>query len=134
MTESRQSSAVPWAGIIVFAIVAMVIGALLMVSSDDDGIDTAPDSLNLARIAELKNLGIAYLENNDLAGAESCFDELTSLLPDDRFGWQNLAITRVLKIAPENINRAEDQAAFDAGHERLDWVPGDDATSPHPEP
>jgi hypothetical protein len=74
--------------------------------------------LPLARIAELKNLGVAHLENNDLDEAEACFEELITLLPDELFGQQNLAITRLLKIAPENINRADDQAAFDAGFAR----------------
>lgn len=70
--------------------------------------------LPLARIAELKNVGVAHLENNDLEKAESSFKELISLLPDERFGQQNMAITLLLKIAPENLNRAEHQAEFDA--------------------
>lgn len=117
MTESKQRSSVPWAGLIVLAIVAIVVGGLFMIPPDenDDGNDPKPPKkvLDLARIAELKNVGIAYLENNDLEKAESSFKELISLLPDERFGQQNMAITQLLKIAPENLNRAEHQAEFD---------------------
>ncbi len=78
------------------------------------GITVGPE---LARIAELKNVGVAHLENNDLDDAEACFEQLIELLPKERFGQQNLAITQLLKIAPENLNRADNAAAFDKGFE-----------------
>ncbi|MFT4558988.1 MAG: tetratricopeptide (TPR) repeat protein, partial [Planctomycetaceae bacterium] len=117
MTESKRPSTVPKAGLIVLAIVAIVIGGLFMIPPSDEANDPKPpdDALDLARIAELKNLSIAHLENNDLENAESSFKELISLLPDERFGQQNMAITQLLRIAPENLNRAEHQAEFDAG-------------------
>ena len=118
MTESKRRSSVPWAGLIVLAIVAIVVGGLFMIppGDDDNGSDPQPPetALDLARIAELKNIGIAHLENNDLAEAETSFKELISLLPDEQFGQQNMAITQLLKIAPENLNRAENQTEFDA--------------------
>lgn len=118
MTESKRRSSVPWAGLIVLAIVAIVVGGLFLIppGDDDNGNDPEPPetALDLARIAELKNLSIAHLENNDLDEAESSFNELITLLPDERFGQQNMAITQLLKIAPENLNRAEHQAEFDA--------------------
>ncbi|MDA1159069.1 MAG: FG-GAP-like repeat-containing protein, partial [Planctomycetota bacterium] len=117
MTESIRPSSVPRTGLIVLAIVAIVVGGLFMIPPGDDVNDPPPseNTLNLTRIAELKNLGIAHLENNDLEDAESSFKELISLLPDERFGQQNMAITQLLKIAPENLNRAENQVVFDAG-------------------
>jgi tetratricopeptide (TPR) repeat protein len=117
MTESKPKSAVPKAGLFVLAVVAIVIGGLFLMPGDDSGESPAPpdNSLPLARIAELKNVGVAHLENNDLDEAEACFEELIELLPTERFGQQNLAITRLLKIAPENLNRADNPAAFDDG-------------------
>ena len=116
MTEPTRPSTVPWTALIVLAIVAIVIGGLFMIPPGEDVVDPPPseNAPDLTRIAELKNLGIAHLENNDLSNAESCFQELISLLPDERFGQQNLAITQLLMIAPENLNRAEKQAEFDA--------------------
>jgi tetratricopeptide (TPR) repeat protein len=117
MTESKRRSSVPKAELIVLAIVAIVVGGLFMNPFGDDSNDPEPPeiALDLARIAELKNVGIAHLENNDLEEAESSFKELISLLPDERFGQQNLAITQLLKIDPENLNRTEHQAEFDSG-------------------
>ncbi len=117
MTESKPKSAVPKAGLFVLAVVAIVIGGLFLMPGDDSGEAPAPpdNSLPLARIAELKNVGVAHLENNDLDEAEACFEELIELLPTERFGQQNLAITRLLKIAPENLNRADNSTGFDAG-------------------
>ena len=116
MSESPRPSSVPRVGLIVLAIIAIVVGGVFMIPPVDDANDPPPENtLNLARIAELKNLGIAHLENNDLSDAASCFEELIPLLPDERFGLQNLVITQLLKIAPENLNRAENQAVFDAG-------------------
>jgi tetratricopeptide (TPR) repeat protein len=117
MTEPNKPAPIPKAGLVVLAIVAIVVGALfLLPSNEEDEIPgPGPAELPLARIAELKNLGIAHLENHDLEEAEACFEELITLLPDERFGRQNLAIVRLLKIAPENLNRVEHQSLFDAG-------------------
>lgn len=120
MTESKPKSSFPKAGLLVLAVVVIVVGGLFLIPSETPkgpGDDPPPvnDSLPLARIAELKNLGIAHLENSDLEEAESCFEELVTLLPDERFGQQNLAITRLLKIAPENLNKADNPTAFDEG-------------------
>lgn len=120
MTESNLQSPVPKAGLIVLAVVVIVVGGLFLVPSDESGdLPEPPDnSLPLARIAELKNVGVAHLENNDLDKAEACFGELIELLPKERFGQQNLAITQLLKIAPENLNRADNPAAFDIEFEK----------------
>lgn len=117
MTEPHQKSSIPKVGLTVLAIVAIVVGALFLISPNDNDEMPGPEptELPLARIAELKNLGIAHLENHDLTEAEACFEELITLLPDERFGRQNLAIVRLLKIAPENLNRAEHQSLFDEG-------------------
>lgn len=120
MTESKSKSPIPKAGLLVLAVVAIVVGGLFLIPSDPPdgpGGDSPTDNepLPLARIAELKNLGIAHLENNDLDEAESCFEELITLLPEERFGLQNLAITQLLKIAPEKLNKAENPTDFDEG-------------------
>jgi len=120
MTESNSQSSFPKAGLIVLAVVLIVIGGLFLMPSDESGDPPEPpvNSLPLARIAELKNVGVAHLENNDLDEAEACFEELIKRLPKERFGQQNLAITQLLKIAPENLNRADNAAAFDIGFEK----------------
>ena len=116
MPEAPRPSSVPKVGLVVLAIVAIVVGGLFLIPPDDADNDSPPENpLNLTRVGELKNLSIAHLENNDLSDAASCFEELISLLPDERFGQQNMAITQLLKIAPENLNRAENQPEFDAG-------------------
>src|ERR687892_337087 len=38
-------------------------------------------------------LGLTYLQRNQLAEAESAFKKLTSLAPDDPFGYANLGLT-----------------------------------------
>jgi tetratricopeptide (TPR) repeat protein len=124
MSESKPKSSVPKSGLIVLAVVVIVIGGLFLLPVDNEIEQPRPEhpSLDLAQIAELKNVGIANLENNDLADAESAFTELVKLLPDEQFGRQNLAITLLLKIAPENLNRADDQALFDTELERAKQV------------
>ncbi|NQV24436.1 MAG: VCBS repeat-containing protein [Rhodopirellula sp.] len=116
MSESSQSSLFLKITLFVLVIVAVIVGAAIIPRFRNETVlnEVETDSANLARIAELKNVGIAHLENNDLAEAESAFAELVQLLPDEQFGQQNLAITLLLKIAPENLNRADDQARFDA--------------------
>ena len=120
MTDSTQNNRVPKAGLIVLAVVAVVIGGLFLISSDrpDKVPPTSETSLPLARIIELKNIGVANLENNELDKAEACFEEVIELLPKERFGLQNLAITQLLKIAPENLNRADNPVAFDIVFEK----------------
>jgi tetratricopeptide (TPR) repeat protein len=117
MTEPQPKSSVPKVGLIVLAIVAIVVGALFLLppSEEHEIPGPGPTELPLARIAELKNLGIAHLENHDLDEAAACFEELITLLPEERFCRQNLAIVRLLKIAPENLNRVEHQSLFDTG-------------------
>jgi len=117
MTESKSTSLAPKVGLAVIVILIIAVGGLFFLPSGGRGPNPLPPKKrppSPARIAELKNLGIAHLENNDLEDAESSFKELISLLPDERFGQQNMAITQLLKIAPENLNRAEHQAEFDA--------------------
>ncbi|MGZ0168393.1 MAG: FG-GAP-like repeat-containing protein [Planctomycetales bacterium] len=121
MTESKKPRSRLLLGAIAFSVLVTGLALFFEFASsehDEPNDFNESKSVRLARIAVLKNLGVAYLENNDLNEAEASFEELITLLPDERFGQQNLAITRLLKIAPENINRADDPAAFDVGFAR----------------
>lgn len=115
MAEPKPLASGPIPRLIVLAIIALVIAVVFLRPPRQNGDEPEPGQLPLAKIAELKNLGVAYLENIDLNPAEQCFVELTTLLPDEQFGWQNLAITQILKIAPENLNRAEKPDQFKQG-------------------
>jgi tetratricopeptide (TPR) repeat protein len=57
--------------------------------------------IDFARVTELRNLGLAWVENLEYDKAASAFQELTELVPDERLPWQNLAITKLLKAEPE---------------------------------
>ncbi|MFP6764540.1 MAG: FG-GAP-like repeat-containing protein, partial [Planctomycetaceae bacterium] len=57
--------------------------------------------VDLARVAELRNLGVAWVENLEYDKAADAFSELATLLPDEKLPWQNLAITKLLKADPE---------------------------------
>ncbi|MDA0284395.1 MAG: FG-GAP-like repeat-containing protein, partial [Planctomycetota bacterium] len=120
MTEATSKPSVPKAGLIVLAIVAIVVGALIMLPPNDIGDDPGPAQTEkkLAHFVELKNVGIAHLENNDLDEAEKCFEELIEFLPENRLPRQNLAIVRLMKIAPETLSRSEDPVRFDRRRER----------------
>jgi len=63
---------------------------------DNNGPDIAP---NLTEIVELKNMGIAMLENLDLADADATFEAIAMRAPDELLGFQNLAITLLLRSA-----------------------------------
>lgn len=68
-----------------------------------------------ALIMQHKNLGIAYLENNELEKAEQEFEALVQLAPSEKLGWQNLLITRQLIIDPSNLKRSEERELFQTG-------------------
>lgn len=95
--------------------VAMIVAAGFLLFPRGGQVDDPGNSngaIDAAKLSTLMNVGIAHLENNELVEAESVFSELVEELPDELAGRQNLAITRLLKVAPENLNRAEDQSRF----------------------
>lgn len=89
--------------LLLLAIVATLIGGFfgarhLMNGNGDDRDE--PD-VDLARVAELRNLGLAWIENLEYDKAADAFRELTELVPDERLPWQNLAIAELLKAEPD---------------------------------
>lgn len=113
MSERSNPRRLPFLGILALVIIGGLC-VLFVIDSANEKVrqqveDTGP---TLAELAELKNVGIANLENNDLIEADKVFVKMAEILPDERIGFQNLAITRLLKIAPENMNRAEDEERY----------------------
>lgn len=66
-----------------------------------DGQDPPVPDVDLARVAELRNLGLAWVENLEYEKAADAFRELAELVPDERLPWQNLAIALLLRAEPE---------------------------------
>ena len=50
-------------------------------------------------LIDLRNVGIAHLENDDFEPAERAFREIANLVPDEKMGWWNLAICTLKQIA-----------------------------------
>ncbi len=53
-------------------------------------------------IAALQNLSVAHLENLDFGQADALSEQLAEVVPSDRMGFQNLAVTRLLAAQAEN--------------------------------
>lgn len=71
----------------------------------------AVDTKALAEIAELRNVAIAELENLDLGQAAKSFEELSKRVPSERLPFQNLVVSRLIALLPEQ--RRADQTAED---------------------
>jgi tetratricopeptide (TPR) repeat protein len=72
----------------------------LMLNDDDIPKPGPGPEIDFARVTELRNLGLAWVENLEYDKAAGAFQELTELVPDERLPWQNLAITKLLKADP----------------------------------
>ncbi|MBI1312088.1 hypothetical protein GC176_12410 [bacterium] len=84
-------------------------------------VELTPDTL--IEIANLRNLGIAYLESAELEKAIIDFSRLAELLPHERLPQQNLAIAYLMQVDPEaggHIDRTKepDQYALAAEEAR----------------
>lgn len=75
-------------------ILLVVIGAVIIIFINRD---LPEEQVTMRDVVELKNMSIALLENLDLNDAESAFKALAEHTPDERLGFQNLAITRLLR-------------------------------------
>ena len=53
----------------------------------------------IRELLELRNAGIAHLENDEFERAEKAFLKIANLVPDEPMGWWNLAICRLKHIA-----------------------------------
>lgn len=62
------------------------------------------------RALELRNVGLAELENEQPAKAEAAFEELARLVPDDPLPWADLAIARLRQQESEGALEAIDRA------------------------
>ena len=67
--------------------------------------------VDFARVTELRNLGLAWVENLEYDKAAEAFRELTELVPDERLPWQNLAIAKLLKAEPETTKTGSPELA-----------------------
>ena len=63
-----------------------------------------------AEVLELRNLGLAQLENEQPGEAEETFRRLTQKLPDDPLPWANLAIARLRQQKGDEALAAIDRA------------------------
>ena len=54
---------------------------------------------SIRELINLRNVGIAHLENDDFAPAEQAFRKIANLAPDEKMGWWNLAICTLKQIA-----------------------------------
>ncbi len=78
----------------------------------EDRVLTEADRLE---ITNLRNLGVAHLENGNLDDAAAEFSRLAELLPAERLPQQNLAIAAIMQVDPEStghIDRAKEPARY----------------------
>ena len=75
-------------------ILLVIIGAVIIMFINRD---LPEEEVTMRDIVELKNMSIALLENHELNDAEPAFKALAEHTPDERLGFQNLAITRLLR-------------------------------------
>ena len=54
---------------------------------------------SIRELINLRNVGIAHLENDDFEPAEQAFRKIVELAPDEKMGWWNLAICTLKQIA-----------------------------------
>ena len=77
---------------------------LIVEPEPEDRVLTEADRLE---IANLRNLGVAHLENGDLDDAVIEFSRLAQLLPNERLPQQNLAIAAVMQVDPESAGHVD---------------------------
>ena len=71
---------------------------IVVAPGPEDRVLTEADRLE---ITNLRNLGVAHLENGDLEDAVAEFSRLAELLPHERLPQQNLAIAAIMQVDPE---------------------------------
>ena len=54
---------------------------------------------SIRELVNLRNVGIAHLENDDFEPAEQAFRKIANLVPDEQMGWWNLAICTLKQIS-----------------------------------
>ena len=95
-------------GLLLFAV---VVAAALWSWMAGVGTGKPPQS-EITELLETKNLALAELENNRLSEAFEPLRKVANAAPDDRFGWQNLAVAGLL--ASEKIDRRRKPEEFEA--------------------
>ncbi len=70
-----------------------------------------PDKSAFRQLVSLKNDAVALLENAQFAEAAEKLREITQRAPDERLGWQNLAIA--LLLTAEKVDRARETETID---------------------
>lgn len=110
-------------GFLAAAVLALVaIGVTLYLlnrSNDDNGPKPSSEfrSEQLFRIVELRNLGIAELENNKWKAGSEAFQQLVEILPDSASAFQNLSIgltANYLNLDPSTPPEELDEASSNA--------------------
>lgn len=76
-----------------------------------------PPSVDISAAVKLKNESLALLENNQLDQAAEGFQEIIEQIPQQSLGYQNLAVTLLLKLSA--LNKAQEPDAFQSVETQL---------------
>jgi tetratricopeptide (TPR) repeat protein len=79
-----------------------------------DGRETLPAAEECLRLAELKNISLAYLENEEFAQADRRLAEIAAKLPAESLGRRDLAIGRMLWMESATKSKPEPLLVRDA--------------------
>ena len=69
------------------------------------------DAMDVSRLVELRNRGLASLENGLLDESEALFSEMIDQIPNELMAKRNLAISRVLAVKDKTLPDPQQQAA-----------------------
>jgi hypothetical protein len=107
--EHNSNSWRPW---LLGAVVMLVaVAAFFLIPREDP----PPEDSRMAVLLEIidrKNRAIGHLENNQLEEAAAGFWMVIEVTPKESLGYQNLAITLLLKLA--SLNKAQEPQEFDS--------------------
>ncbi len=67
-----------------------------------------PPEKDIAQLAQLRNLGLAYVENEELVKSHETFTQLAKLLPEELMPIRNLAVSATLATEKVNHNEPEE--------------------------
>ena len=78
------------------------------------GRETLPTAEECLRLEELKNVALAYLENEEFAEADGRLAEIAAKLPAESLGRRDLAICRMLWLGQATKSKPDPQKVQDA--------------------
>lgn len=91
------------------AVIVIGVGVFFFLPGNQPETVDPPDT-NITTIIQLKNESIAQLENNQLDQAAEGFQKLIDDNPEQALGYQNLAVTLLLKLT--SLNKAQEPDAY----------------------